>query len=307
MADTIDSNADLLQRVEHKLREEREQREPLAGARLTVVTTVTLFVITIYVEWNNINLALGQLFPVLSDGTGELDGAAILAFASVVGILLADVMLDRAVDRWPDWVRKWVVRLGIVAVIIFTLAAMILIPLSIWQANDPSAADGEGLLAQGSYLFFGIMLAALFPLTLLANFTLLQMFKPAHAKIERTKMRDARIAHAQRLLATREMASAARRDVEQQLTCGLSDEAIAERYAAEASATIGSVAGEVRYVINLREAADEVSTEAAPVNASDVEWLNNLPLEKLRDIFTYLSSFTPAEVRRRLKTQESVS
>lgn len=307
MADIIDSNADLVLRVEHKLREEREQREPLAGAWLTVLATVTLFVITIYVEWSNISLALSQLFPVLSDGTGEVDGAAILAFASVVGILLADVMLDRAVDRWPDWVRRWVVRLGLVAVVIFTLAAMVLIPLSIWQANDPTAANGEGLVALGSYVSFGIMLAALFPLTLLANFTLLQLFKPAHAKIERTRAIDTKIAYAQQLLADREMALAARRDVEQQQTDGLCDEAIAERYAAEASATIGSVAGHVRYVINLREAADEVSTEAAPVNASDVEWLNNLPLEKLRDMFAYLSSFTPAEVRRRLKTQESVS
>lgn len=307
MADTIDSNASLVQRVEHKLREEREQREPLAGAWLTVLATVTLFAITIYVEWSNISLALSQLFPVLSDGTGEVDGAAILAFASVVGILSADVMLDRAADRWPDWVKRWVVRLGIVAVIIFTLAAMVLIPLSIWQANDPSATSGAGWLMQGSYVFFGLMLSALLPLGLLSGFALLQMLKPALAKIERTRAIDTKIAYAQQLLADREMALAARRDVEQQQTDGLSDEAIAERYAAEASATIGSVAGQIRHVISLREAANEANTEAAPVEASDVEWLNVLPLEKLRDMFTYLSSFTPADVRRRLKTQESAS
>lgn len=300
MTDSTDVTPDLLLQVERKLREEREQREPVGGAWGTVCGTLTLFAITIYVEWTNINLALGQLFPVLSDGTGAIDGAAVLAFASIIGILLADIMLDRAAERWPDRVKRWVVRLGIVAVVIFTLAAMVLIPLSIMQANDPSATYGEGFWVQGSYVSFGVMLAALLPLSVLAGFSLLQLFKPAWAKIERAKAIDARISHARGLLVQHEAALAERRNIERQLADVLTYDVIADRYAVEASAIIGGVAGRVRHVISLREAADHASTDEAPLKATGVPWLDAAPLEKLREMFTYLSSFAPANIRQRL-------
>jgi hypothetical protein len=67
----------LTQRVQHAIQTERRERGPTALAILTVVVVVALFCGMCWIEFENISLALHQLFPTLRDGTSDLDGSLV--------------------------------------------------------------------------------------------------------------------------------------------------------------------------------------------------------------------------------------
>ena len=295
---------DLARRVQRSAQADREQREPLALAYTTVWVVLLLCGALLNLEVANFHLALSQLFPALRDGSSGLDGVSTLALASVGGLLLGDALLLYLSEGWSENTRRRVVYLGLLALGVVVVSAMFLVPMSLWQASD-AAQVSPAMANEGAIVPFSLLLAGLYPLSLFANFALGEQFKPAIGKIARNLPIDLRVGRKLRALARRDALQAQLRTVEQQLAHAQTDEQIAEECAAQIDAIIGEVRGHIRQVIAARE-LQTVSADA-PAMASDVEWLNRVPVEQLKAHYDDLAKLTPKTIKARILSEETQS
>lgn len=296
MAGPIEKSAALGRRVYDSIKADSEQRESTLGAWITVAAVTVLGAGALGIEWKNITLALEQLLPTLSDGSGYGNVTPTIAFATVGGILFGDVLLEKSSEHWSERTRRRVDLLGVAALVLFALTAMILLPASIWQGNNLSGSDAENMAASfWAYLSFALMLAALFPISLLANFTLLGWFKPAFARLERAWRIDRRVGEKRALLAEHGKLKTALRQAEQQQAAIPGDAELAQMFAARTSATINRPANALNAVLVAREAAD-AGGGSEPVVATDNDFLNHLPVGALHAHLDHLQGFTPETV-----------
>jgi hypothetical protein len=291
-------------RVQQSIRKEAEQREPLALAYVLVGCVVMLCAFALFIEWKNIAMALRQLFPTLSNGQGYDDVTGTLAFASVAAIVFGDVLLEKASAHWSERTKRLVDVIGLVALVLFVISAMLLLPTSVVQANDSADAAGDGVVSRGAYLAFALMLAALFPVSLLANFVLFERLKPALAKIQRSLEIERRVRSKRRVLRQYEAARASLRAVQGRLDTLPEPSQVVDEYAAFADAVIGRARGRIGEIIVARETAAGSGGET-PLLATDDHLFNHQPMEKLRAHYDYLRTFAPDSIRRIITGKEA--
>ncbi len=298
------ATATLDRRVQDDIKTDSEQRESTLGSWITIVCVLVLGTGALAIEWSNISLALKQLLPTLSDGSGFEDVTPTIAFATVGGIVFGAVLLEKSSEHWSQRARRHLDFLGLASLLLFALSAMILLPASIWQGNDLSGSDGENPAASfWAYLSFALMLASLLPISTLANFTLFCWFKPAFAKVVRSRLIDQRIAHKRALLGERGKLKAELRKAELQEAVILSDAELADTFAAETSATINEPVSTLNAVIVAREAAD-AGTGLEPVVATDDVFLNHLPIASLTAHLDHLRGFSRDAILKLLRKED---
>lgn len=293
---TSDSN--VIRSVERLRHERRAKREPIALTSIVAICTAGLGIVVLGVEFQNLNLALFELMPPTSDGSGyNVTGP--LAAASMAAIMVGDVLLDKASEHWSERTHRRVELAGIASLGLFILSAMVLLPASILQANDVADSGSGGGTSAWAYLAFACMLAAWFPMSLLSNFVLFQKLKPALQRIERTWLHDRWQRRVGAKLDEYVEISGALREVEHQREIIPMDVEVTRQTAADISATIGEVESELSGVILRRKAAEIASTDA-PLAATDSAYLNAVPVEVLIAHREYLGSFTPHAVEAAL-------
>lgn len=293
------SESDIIRPVERLRHERRSQREPITLTSIVALCTAGLGIAILGVEWQNLNLALMELLPPTSDGSGvKISGA--VSLGSMIAIMAGAVLLHHASDHWSERSHRRMERAGILSLLLFMLSTMILLPASIWQANDVlDTGDGGGMASPLAYFAFAFMLAAWFPMSLLSNFVLLQKLKPALQRIGRTRQHDKWDRNIGAKLHACVALSGQLREVEQQREDISGDAEVTDHCAAELSATIGEVESELSGVILRREAA-KASTPDAPFAATDNEYLNVVPVEALLAHRDYLRGFTPEAIAQLL-------
>jgi len=293
------SESDIVRSVERLRHERRAKREPITLTSIVALCTAGLGIAVLGVEWKNLDLALFELFPPTSDGSGYSVSGPIAA-ASMVTIMVGDVLLDKASEHWSERTHRRMEFAGVASLMLFMLSAMVLLPASIWQANDVMDAGGDGGGASSwAYLAFACMLAAWFPMSLLSNFVLFQKLKTALQRIERTWLHDKWQARTGAKLAEYVALSGELREVEHEAGNLPSDAELTRQAAADISATIGDVESELSGVI-LRRRAAEMGTADAPLMASDNAYLNAAHIDQLFAHREYLAGFSPETVAQLL-------
>lgn len=290
----------LIQAVRRLLHERHAMREPIGLTKLVALCVSIFGIAVLFIEWQNLQLALTQLFPTLSDGRAVVDPAGLIGLGSMAAIVMGDLLLDKASEHWSERTHRRVDTAGLVSLGLFVVSAMVLLPASIAQANDVATAnDGSNPFSLWAYLAFALMLAAWFPMSLFTNFVLFQKLKPALQRINRTWQHD-----------RTQRATAARLDTYVHLTGALGeaqhngqaipdDAELVRQSAAEIAAAIGEVESELNGVILRRKAAATASPDA-PLAATDSDYLNHVPIEALLTHRDYLRSFTPDAIAQLL-------
>jgi len=295
------SDTNVIRSVERLRHERRSKREPIALTSIVALCTAGLGIAVLGVEYKNLDLALFELMPPTTDGSGySVTGP--LAAASMAAIMVGDVLLDKASEHWSDRTHRCVELAGVVSLGLFVLSAMVLLPASILQANDVADSGGGGGTSAWAYLAFACMLAAWFPMSLLSNFVLFQKLKPALQRIERTWLHDRWQRRVGGKLDEYVEISGALREVEHQRETIPTDAEVTQHAAADISATIGEVESELSGVILRRRAAEMASAEA-PLAATDSAYLNAVPVEALIAHRDYLRSYSPQAVEAALSSK----
>lgn len=296
---TSDSN--VIRSVERLRHERRAKREPIALTSIVALCTAGLGIAVLGVEYKNLDLALFELMPPTTDGSGySVTGP--LAAASMAAIMVGDVLLDKASEHWSERTHRRVELSGVVSLGTFMLSAMVLLPASILQANDVADSGSGGGTSAWAYLAFACMLAAWFPMSLLSNFVLFQKLKPALQRIERTWLHDRWQRRIGAKLDEYVEISGTLREVEHQRETIPTDAEVTQHTAADISATIGEVESELSGVILRRKAAEMASAEA-PLTATDSAYLNAVPIEALIAHRDYLRSYSPQAVEAALSSK----
>ncbi|MFX8676746.1 hypothetical protein ABTM32_22070, partial [Acinetobacter baumannii] len=87
--------------------------------------TAGLGIAVLGVEYKNLDLALFELMPPTTDGSGySVTGP--LAAASMAAIMVGDVLLDKASEHWSERTHRRVELSGVVSLGTFMLSAMVL-------------------------------------------------------------------------------------------------------------------------------------------------------------------------------------
>jgi len=293
------SESEVVRSVERLRHERRAKREPIGLTSVVALCTAGLGIAVLGVEWKNLDLALFELFPPTSDGSGYSISGPIAA-ASMVTIMLGDVLLDKASEHWSERTHRWLDLAGIASLALFVVSAMVLLPASIVQANDVMDATGDGGGASSrAFLAFACMLGAWFPMSLLGNFVLFKKLKPALQRIERTWLHDRWQRRIGAKLGEYVELSGALRQVEHERDNIPDDAEVTRQAAADISATIGEVESELSGVI-LRRKAAETAHPDAPLAASGNEYFNVAPAEALFAHREYLRGFSPEAVENTL-------
>lgn len=296
---TSDSN--VIRSVERLRQERRAKREPIALTSIVALCTAGLGIAVLGVEYKNLDLALFELMPPTTDGSGyNVTGP--LAAASMAAIMVGDVLLDKASEHWSERTHRRVELAGVVSLGTFMLSAMVLLPASILQANDVADSGSGGGTSAWAYLAFACMLAAWFPMSLLSNFVLFQKLKPALQRIERTWLHDRWQRRVGAKLDEYVEISGALREIEHQRETIPTDAEVTRQAATDISATIGEVESELSGVILRRKAAEMASPEA-PLAATDSAYLNAVPIEALIAHRDYLRSYSPQAVEAALSSK----
>src|ERR1700761_4523553 len=132
---------DLSHRAQRYIQTLIKKRPSLALAYLTVLVVAAMCAGMFWIEFENISLSLRELFPTLRDGTSDIDGASTLSFASIGAIGCGEVIMARASQSWSVRTHRIVDMAGLVALGLFAISIMVLLPTSTWQASD-SSLDG---------------------------------------------------------------------------------------------------------------------------------------------------------------------
>ncbi len=306
--DTESKYPNLIEKAERHCQQLERENKPIALTCLSAGVALIVLLVTFYIEIANFTLGLRALFPPLSSGDKYGPLVASLGIATALVLVLGHVLLKQASGALGRWFDKSLVILGIISLAMLVVGAMLFLPASVGQATGIGQTNqANGVATTGAAISLGIVLSALFPISILSNNIVLGWLTSALDTLEKVRARRKQIQ------LRREMIDEIERNGS--MIEGF-DAAIADRsrlqngetalkrdVATEIATVVGQVATHFNAVLLTREAMAAAPKDAVlQTDLTPTQLL--LPIEKLREMTANLTSFTPETVFKMLSARE---